>query len=135
MDSGDIVKTLTPLERKILPLLKQKSDIKTIAKNSNLSDTEINRALSWLQNKNLAKINEETKESIILGKNGEEYLRDGLPERRVLHALKENSLSQNNIREKACLNEDELRISLGILKKRDAIDIKDKIIITENGKR
>ncbi len=135
MDLDNVIKTLTPLERRVLPLIKKNGDVDSLISISKLSETEVNRALLWLQNKNLVKISEQITETIILGSNGEEYLKDGLPERRVLNALSENELSLLQLTNNACLDEDELRISLGILKRKDAIEIKDKVKLKENGKK
>ncbi len=135
MDVDSIIKTLTPLERRVLPLIKKNGDVASLARFSNLSETEVSRALLWLKNKNLILINEQISETIILGSNGEEYLKDGLPERRVLNALSERELTLRELTERACLDEDELRVSLGILRKKEAIEIKDKIKLKENGRK
>ncbi|MEK6937293.1 MAG: phenylalanine--tRNA ligase subunit alpha [Nanoarchaeota archaeon] len=133
MDLDSVIKSLTPLERRVLPLIRKLNKAEEITRNSGLNETEVNRALLWLQNKNLIKISEEVKESVFLGVNGKEYVKDGLPERRVLNSLRQGELSLREITEQACLDEDELRVSLGILRKKDAIEIKDKVKLKENG--
>ncbi|MBS3171719.1 phenylalanine--tRNA ligase subunit alpha [Candidatus Woesearchaeota archaeon] len=135
MDVEEIIKTLTPLERRVLPLLKKNNNFNSLVNASNLSETEVNRSLLWLQNKNLIKISEEVKESVVVGRNGEEYLKDGLPERRVLNVLSERNLSLRELTDHACLDEDELRVSLGILRKKDAIEIKDNVRLKDTGKK
>ena len=129
----NLIKLLTPSERKVLPLLKQTKDINSLIKLSDLNETQVNRALSWLQDKHLIRILEDVKEVVNLDINGLEYLNDALPERKFLNSIK-NPLTLNEIKEKACLNDDELRISLGLLKRKDAIEIKDKVYLKENGK-
>ena len=135
MDIDNVTKTLTPLERKVLPLIKKNNNVNSLVNVSNLNETEVNRALLWLQNKNLIKISEEIKETIVLGINGDEYLREGLPERRVLNSLSQGELSLLDLTDHACLDEDELKISLGILRKKEAIEIKDKVKLKESGKK
>ena len=130
----DIIKFLTPLERKIIPLLKENSNLNSLVYKSGLTETEVNRALSWLNNKKLINISEEKKEIIDLDNNGKNYLKNSLPERRFLNSLQE-PLNLEEIKNKSCLDNDELRISLGILKKKNAIEIKEKVSLTENGKK
>ncbi len=129
-----VIKLLTPSERKIIPLLKSNKDINSIVKLSGLNETQVNRALLWLQDKKILRILEDLKEIAGLDINGKEYLREGLPERRFLNSVQIEPLSLNEIKEKACLNDDEIRISLGLLKRRDAIEIKDKVYLKEKGK-
>lgn len=129
-----IVKSLTPSERKVLPLLKEHKNVNSIIKFSNLDETQVNRALSWLQDKNIIQIFEDIKEIINLDVNGLEYVKDSLPERRMLNSL-QSPLTLDEIKDRACLSDEELRISIGLLKKRDAIEIKDKVFLKENGKR
>ncbi len=132
---NSIIKLLTQSERKILPLLKENKDIKSIISLSNLNETQVNRSLLWLKDKNLVSIHETLTKIIELDENGKEYLKKGLPERRFLTSLQNNYLTLNEIKNKAYLNEDELRISIGLLKKKNAIDLKEKVSLTENGKR
>ena len=124
----NLIKLLTPSERKVLPLLKQTKDINYLIKLSDLNETQVNRALSWLQDKHLIRILEDVKEIVDLDVNGKEYLKDALPERRFLNSIT-TPLTLNEIKEKACLNDDELRISLGLLKIKNAIEIKDKVYL------
>ena len=132
---NDIVESLTSSERKIILLLKNNISFKELVEKSGLNEIEVTRALQWLENKNLVNINKEVKESILLEKNGKKYLKEGLPERRFLEELKDKELTLNEIREKAGLDKDEISISLGILKKRLAIEFKNnEIKITKHGK-
>ena len=64
MDLQEIAKNLHPLERKVVPLLSDKTDFNQLVSKSGLKDVEIMRALQWLSNKALVKVHETEKEVI-----------------------------------------------------------------------
>jgi len=128
-----LIDSLTPTERKILPFISKNTSIKELQDSSKLSEVEVTRATQWLQNKKIATIKEEKTETITLGANGRIYLKQGLPEKRLLKFLtKPKTLEEIK---SADLNKDELSIALGTLKKKAAIRLGKKISITENGKK
>ena len=55
----DIVAKLHPLERIVLPVLKDHKELKAIIKTTGCSEVEVMRALQWLENKKLLKIDKE----------------------------------------------------------------------------
>lgn len=118
----NLIETLHPLERAVLPVLKNDIDLNEIVKLTNLKEVEAMRALQWLENKDVLKIKQELKEIISLDKNGDLYLKIGLPERRFLEALGEEATIEE-IKQKSSLREDEINICLGLLKQRMAISI------------
>ncbi len=138
MDMEKIISTLHPLERKVLPVLKDTSSFEKIAEKTKLQKVEVMRALQWLENKKIIRINKQLKEAISLDENGLKYKEKGLPEKTFLEAIK-NKETLENIRNKTNLSNQELSICLGILKSKAAIEItKDKEIIvsiTDNGKK
>src|SRR3989344_8623643 len=93
------LETLHPLERTILPCLKDNVSLSDLIKLSHLSEVEVMRALQWLENKEILKIEIEEKELISLDENGYIYVKNGLPERQLLNALsylsKFNELKEN----------------------------------------
>ena len=125
-----LVESLTPLERKVIPMLKQENNLDNIAFKLKLEQIEVLRALSWLENKNLIKINKSEKEIIALDKNGIKYLKNDLPERQFLKLL---PAKLDEIKFK--LSQDEVNISIGLLKKMNAINFNEKITITNIGKK
>src|SRR3989344_2516217 len=129
-----LLETLHPLERKVLPVLKQNISLKEIISLTNLQEVEVMRALQWLENKNIIKIKTEPKQIISLDKNGLLYSEKGLPEKRFLKLL-EKPLRLDEIKQRSNLSEEEIQISLGVLKKKASINIADKISITEQGKK
>ena len=131
----DIIKKLHPLERKVFPLIKTTTNLKEIIKGSKLEEVEVLRALQWLQTKRLITLKEEVKDIAVLDKNGKKAIEEGLPERRLLNIL-DDKLTLNEIKERVKLDEDELNVSLGLLRKKGAIKInKDEISLTAAGKK
>lgn len=125
MDIKKVIETLHPLEQKILPYLRKYSKFDELVKVTNLTKVEVMRALQWLQNKGVLRIKEEIKEVIKLDINGIRYIKLGLPERRFLNALKHtNKLSE--IIKRANLNNQEVNLCLGFLKRKAAIIIQKK---------
>jgi phenylalanyl-tRNA synthetase alpha chain len=138
MDLKELINDLHPLERKLIPHLENTIEFNSLVEKSGMKDIEVMRALQWLSNKEVLKITEHEKEEVELGKNGEKYQKEGMPERRFLQALT-SSLTLPEIAKKTGLDTNEVSICLGTLKGKAAIDIKkDKeaiISITEQGKK
>ena len=130
-----LIQSLHPLERKVLPFLENSIKINTIIQKTNLQEVEVLRALQWLENKKLLIINKDAREIIKLDKNGERYLKIGLPERRFLNVLRDGNFSLQEVKNKANLDDNEAGISLGILKKKNAINLGHKISLTSEGKK
>ena len=129
----NLIESLHPLERKIIPFLKNNSTLQDLKKSS-LSETEITRALQWLENKQILKIKKEKQEIIELDKNGLEYTKKGLPEKQLLILLK-TPLTIPEIKQKSSLSDEEINISLGLLKKKSAIKIDQKISLTSQAEQ
>jgi len=136
MELNKIVNSLHPLETKIIPVLQKFSKIEDIVKETGLKYVEVMRALQWLQNKGVVKINYSTEEIISLDENGKKYLEIGLPERRFLNViLKYEKKSFDEIKRIANLTDEEFSVSLGILKQKGFINIMgNEVSITEVGK-
>lgn len=134
MDTSKIIESLSPHEIKILPHLGEKN-LSELCKKSNLDKISVTRALGYLQNKGLVKLSEAKKKIIDIGVNGALYRKKGLPERRFLHALDEKKIIPlKDIPKIANLTEDEFKASLGVLKKKALIDIKNNKVILSASK-
>ncbi len=135
MDLQILAEKLHPLERKVLKILKDKTSLEEMGSKTKLKEVEITRALQWLENKKIVKTEKSESEIVILGKNGEDYVENSLPERRFLEALEKESLTLDQIRKKG-INREELNISLGLLKREGAIvfGLKGKLKLTKKGK-
>ncbi len=132
MDIQKIIESLSPNERKILPYLKE--DLKEICEKSDLDNASVLRALEYLQNKNIVELNFEKKKIVEIGINGSLYRSKGLPERRLLNLLgKKHILLLSEAQKESKLSDDEFKASLGALKKKALIELKNgKIIFNAN---
>jgi len=140
-DAENIIAKLHPLERKVLPYLNSVFTFHELVSVSGLQEVEVMRALQWLQNKELITLSETVEEIIELDTNGKEYVEKGLPEKRFLKVLdaSNTSLSLAVVQSGSTLNQNEMTVCLGLLKKRNLITIhKEKellVSITDAGKQ
>ena len=135
MEIEKIISTLHAYERKVLPVLKETSSFDEIAEKTKLQKVEVMRALQWLQNKKLIRINKKLQEQIDLDENGLKYKNKGLPEKTFLEFLvKHGPIDLQEMQKSISLSKEEFSICLGILKSKQTIKItKDqKISINEN---
>ena len=118
--SDKLIESLSPIEVKIVPYLNLNID--GIVKKSELDKVSVLRALRFLENKGLAKIDVERKEIIDLGINGIYYKKNHLPERRLLILLEEsNHISFEEAAKFSKLTDNEFKAALGALKKKGVI--------------
>jgi phenylalanyl-tRNA synthetase alpha chain len=128
-----IIDSLSPNEIKILPYLKE--NIEKIIQNSKLDRTSVLRALEYLENKGIVTLSRNKKKIVELGINGALYKKKGLPERRLLNLLNEKRiLKLDEAQKQSGLSEDELKVSIGVLKKKALIEINnEKIVLSGRG--
>lgn len=128
-----IIESLNINERKILPHLDE--PITEICKKSNLDKTSVLRALDFLRNKKIVEINEKKKKIIDVDVNGALYKKKGLPERRLLMLLdKKRIISLKDAKDESKLSPDEFKASIGALKKKALIELKNGKIILNASK-
>jgi len=137
MNLKKLIGSLHPLEREVLPVLDKYNSLNDIIKITRLKEVQVMRALQWLQNKKIIKIKEDLREIVNLGVNGKKYLKEGLPEKKLLEVLRKKELSINQARKEADLSKEELNIGLGVLRDKAAIFVtKDKKLkILDQGKK
>ena len=130
MDIQKIIESLSPHERRIIPFLGSTDNVVEICKKSNLDKVSVLRALEYLQNKGIVKINSVKRKILELGVNGALYRKKGLPERRLLNLLNEKRIVPLKDAQKLTgLSNDEFKASLGSLKKKALIELnKGKVI-------
>ncbi len=135
MDMQKITESLSPIERKILPFLEEPK-ISDICKKSNLDKVSVLRALEYLQNKKIVNLNVEKKKTVEIGLNGAFYKKKGLPERRLLNLLGEKRIiPMKDAQKESKLSQDEFKVSLGVLKKKALIELKNGKIIFNASKQ
>jgi phenylalanyl-tRNA synthetase alpha chain len=134
MEITKLAETLSPNEKKILPHIREKN-LSNICKKSNLDKTSVIRALEYLQNKNIIKLSYKKEKIIDIGVNGALYKKRGLPERRLLELIEQKRiLSIPDAQKQSKLSNEEFKASLGALKQKAMIDIKNKKLILNAGK-
>ncbi|MBS3149334.1 phenylalanine--tRNA ligase subunit alpha [Candidatus Woesearchaeota archaeon] len=134
MDIDSIINSLTPLERKILPYLKNNISIQELQDLTSLKEVEVIRALQWLETKKAIKVDVNHKNQIKLNKNGLLYLEKEMPERRLLKLSKSKTLTIDDLRKASEFEPEELNIAIGFLKSKNAITFENKNIkITNKG--
>lgn len=124
MDVQKLIKSLTNYERLILEHLHEHISYDELLVRSKLKEVEFTRGLRWLSNKGLIEIKSTDRELVSLDKNGMLYLKKGVPERRLLMFLRQKPASISQIKSKVGLSDEEINISIGILKRKKAIDIR-----------
>jgi phenylalanyl-tRNA synthetase alpha chain len=135
-DEQIIIESLSPIERAVLPILsKGVSNLDEVAKTAEFDKTTALRALEFLKNKNLVEIDVGVEKIVQAGINGLFYLKKGLPERRLLMALgKKKIIPFGEIKSSSGLSPDEIKVSIGILKKKAVADIKNgRLVLTGGG--
>lgn len=126
----ELIDSLSPIEVKIVPYLNE--TIENIIEKSGLDQTTVLRALRFLENKSLIKIKIERKEIVNLGVNGLYYRKNNLPERRLLELIaSKKQIPLSNLSNEIKLSENELKVSLGVLKRKALINIKNGKILLE----
>jgi phenylalanyl-tRNA synthetase alpha chain len=139
-DIKKIISKLHPLERAIIPHLKDNISLKELSRQSNQQEIETMRALQWLENKQALKIISTKKIEVDLDTNAIKYKKSGLPEKRFLKELNEEEFtSLSQIAKNANLENQEASACIGILKKIDAIETRKQteleFKITNQGKK
>jgi len=119
---SNIIETLSPIERKIIPFLDK--GVLEIVSSSGLDKTSVLRALKFLENKSIVKLETTEKTIIDLGTNGIYYKKNHLPERNLLILLEgKKNLSLQEAKKLSKLSDNEFKVSLGVLKKKAMISI------------
>ncbi|MCC5446872.1 phenylalanine--tRNA ligase subunit alpha [Candidatus Nanobsidianus stetteri] len=118
---------ISEIEYKVLSVLNDNwKSLDEISNELNVDKYKVLRTLGFLKEKGLIELREEKIKRYELTEIGKKYLKEGLPERRLLNLLKEKK--EINLEElNKYFDKDELSFSLGFLRKNGAIKI-------ENGK-
>ncbi len=127
---------LTNYEKKLLIALAElkKAREEELVKKTRMPLASVSRAAAWLEEKGLVRIDVKKKEKITLGSEGLKYYNNGLPERRILEAVKEKEKSIKELAKE--LGEETVKIGTVWLRKLNAVRIeKGILILTEEGKK
>ncbi len=133
MDINKLTESLSINEKKILSHL-DNGNINEVCRKSNLDKVSVLRALEYLQNKDVVKILVEKRRVVDVGVNGALYRKKGLPERRLLNLLSDKRIvNLKDAPKMSELSNEEFKASLGALKKKALIELKNgKIFLNAN---
>ena len=121
-DIQQILETLAPIERKILPYIKE--GFNEIKKKSGLDSSSVLRALEFLKNKGIVELKYEKIKIIDLDVNGILYNRKGLPERALLNVVAEHkSIDLEKAEKESKLSDNEFKAAIGALKSKALINL------------
>ncbi len=115
MDLTAVVSKLHPLERKVIPVLASFLELTEISRVSGLDSTETMRALQWLENKGVLRIEQKGYRVVSLDSNGLLYLKTGVPEQRLFDVLTFDFQNLSSLALRSKLSSEEITASLGIL--------------------
>jgi phenylalanyl-tRNA synthetase alpha chain len=129
MDEKEIIESLSPIERKVLPLLSLDEKNIDVIVTDEIDKTTILRAIGFLANKNLIDKKEKELKIIDLGIFGIQYAKTGLPERKLLNTIvQKKELAIKDIKSATKLNDNEAKVSLGTLKRKGLVEIRNGIL-------
>jgi len=129
----EILYSLSPIERKVIPFLNLGS-IKAIIDQSSIDETTIKRALAFLSNKELLNIKKNSKQVLDLDINGIRYKKVGLPERTLLNLIgNKRDLEFKEAKKQSELTDNEFTIALGVLKDKKLIKVESGHILYIGG--
>ena len=121
-DLKTIAQSLSALERKILPYLKDSMTLQELVQTSKLQEVEVGRGLMWLENRGVISKEVRSEEVVTLGPNGRLAIAHGLPEFRIMQAILEQpALISDLVNE--TLPQGEIMSSIGILKSLRLVDV------------
>ncbi len=119
---NDIVDSLSPLERKILPYIRL--PLHEIKKKTGLDEVSVIRGLKFLESKKILALSTDKKVLIDIGVNGAYYKKNHLPERRLVLFIEKNArCTLEEAQKKAGLSVNEFRAALGALKRKALLEI------------
>jgi len=134
MDNDKLLKQLHENEKKILKALEdvKVASIKELESLTGLVKDSIEKASMWAKVKGIISIREDETEFVELTKEGLEYAKDALPERKLITLVNEGEKEIDELRKKVN------RFSIGLVwvKRNGWVEIKNGLLsITDQGKR
>ncbi len=130
-DDLKLISKLSPIEREIFPYLNLGS-VSKIAEKSKIDEIKIRRALQFLSNKGLIETKDKNERYVDLGKNGKRYVKEGLPEKRLLKFVFEaKKISIAEAKRESELSEEEFTVAIGTLKNKMLVELEKGDIINK----
>ncbi len=122
---------LSPNEKKALLALKDGNvTSEQIAEKTGLKTVAVMSAASWLKSKGLVEINEKIMALYSLDTDGKEYLKTGLPEKRIMEKMENGKIEMKKLFKE--MDKKDVTVGVGYLKELGGIIQKGLLIIDEN---
>ena len=112
---------------------KERVDLDMISSETGLDDVKVLRALQWLSGKGFIVLEEREFTILKRTQTGLDTSEKGLPERRFLEALKDGPKTMQQLQR--VLDKQEFNVSLGMLKRQNAIELGKEVSETPKGKK
>jgi phenylalanyl-tRNA synthetase alpha chain len=119
-DVQSLAESLTAIERKLLPYLKDSITVRELIEQTGSSDAEVKRALMWFENRGVLSTEQKEEDLFVLEANGLLAAEHGLPEIRVLKELLGGPKKLSDL-ESETLPRGEILSNIGVLKKNNSI--------------
>ena len=121
---------LSPFEVKLLKSLKEREEytVEEASRVAEMNKDAVLKAAYMLREKGFAEVKEIINRRYILTDEGKEYLKNGLPEERLFEVLKkEREIEFDKLEDR--VGKSTLGIALGWLRRKGAVEVKDKKVI------
>jgi phenylalanyl-tRNA synthetase alpha chain len=106
-------KTLHEIERKlIMALANGEASPDSLAQKTGLNMDQVRRGIEWLKYKNLIRVIEQMEKFVSIGSNGVKAAEQGLPERRLVNALRSGEFSIMDAKSKSGLSDQEFNVAI-----------------------
>lgn len=118
---------LHPIEKSILRSLAKSGSwmsIEDLVDATKQSIDQVRRGIEWLKFKNLISLNDRSSVIISLGPNGQKAALEGLPERRLVNAVRQGSKTPASILESGLLKPNEINAAIAAAKRNLWIEFK-----------
>jgi len=124
---------LHPIERSILKAISDNDHIpaELLTKGTGLSIDQIRRGIEWLKFKNLISINESSTSKVYLASEGTMASINGLPERRLVNAVREGKSTIEQVLASGALKNEEVNAAIAAARRNQWIQlIEGKMVMT-----
>ena len=127
-----LIASLSPIERTIIPYLPNTKTVSEVAKKAEIQEIQALRACQFLSNKDVLTLEQTTSEETTHTRRGEEALKNGFPEERFYNAIPDDGITLPQLIKQTKLEQQEANISIGALKKQKAIEFRNGTITKTN---
>ena len=125
----EILESLSPIERKVLPYIRD-GRVEDIQSKSGMDSTSILRALQFLEKKGIIKKEVKKNKIVEIDDNGRIYLGEGLPERKLLNVIfREKRAEIQKLKKESGLDDNEFNAALGALKGKALVNVENGGIV------